>query len=78
MKIIKQVKTIEIHTINTAQEHKHCTAMLSLRVATLLIFILSMVSPKPAKHLLIETDDGKVASTDENIAGYQVNSDFKA
>ena len=49
--------------------------MLSLRVATLLIFILSMVN---AKHLLIETDDGKVASTDENIAGYQVNSDFKA
>ena len=52
--------------------------MLSLRVATLLIFILSISSPKPAEHLLIETDDGKVASTDENIAGYQVNSDFKA
>ena len=56
LKIIKQVKTVEIHTINTAH-HKHCAAMLSQRVATLLIFILSIGSPKPAEHLLIETDD---------------------
>ena len=69
LKIIKQVKTIEIHTINTAQA-LHSNVVTKSRVATLLIFILSMVSPKPAKHLLIETDDGKVASTDENIAGY--------
>ena len=52
--------------------------MLSQRVATLLIFILSISSPKPAEHLLIETDDREVASTEENIAGFQVNSDFKA
>ena len=43
--------------------------MLSQRVATLLIFILSIGSPKPAEHLLIETDDREVASTEENIAG---------